>query len=329
VPDVCPAAAPAAGRPVDPAEREARIEAVLQEIARRFGPHVAYRLAERRPVIGEQALSTGALSLDLAMRIGGVPRRRITEVTGPASSGKHTLACHVLAAAQRDGGCILYIDAAHRADFALMAACGVDCSGLFLAVPGRLAEVFEAACMMLESGGLDALVIDALDGLAGHARPAARAAARGLARLAAIVPAAPTAVLFVTEEPGSAALAPFRRALRHTAALRIALAPLQLLVHPSGDIAGLRVRATVVKNRLGPWPRTAVFDLRRGRGVDRAGDLLTLGCACGVVRQETLGLCFGTRYLGRGRAQAIEALESEPALARALEHAVRQRLSAP
>jgi len=315
--------------PLDPAEREARLEAVLREIARRFGPHVAYRLAERRQVIGVQALSTGALStgalsLDLATGTGGIPRRRISELAGPGSSGKRTLACHVLASAQRDQGCVLSIDAAHRADFALMAACGVDRAGLFLAVPQRLAEVFDTAVLMLESGGLDALVIDALEGLAGRSWRAAAEGARRLARLAAVVQTAPTAVLFVTETPVPRRSVPVHLALRQAAALRIALAPLQPLIHPSGDLAGLRVRAVVVKNRLGPWPRTAVFDLRRGRGVDRAGDLVALGCACGVIRQEALGLCFGLRYLGRGRTQAIEALEQDGALAQALEQAIRQ-----
>lgn len=318
----------ATGRPVaavDPAEREARIEAVLREIARRFGPHVAYRLAERRQVIGEQALSTGALSLDLATGIGGIPRRRITELAGPASSGKQSLAFHVLASAQRDHGCALYIDSAHRADFALMAACGVHYTDLFLAVPQRLDEVFDTAALMVASGGVDVLLIDALDGLVGRSRQAAGKAAWGLARLAAVVHTAPTAVICVTEVPDSPRLAPFTQALRYAASLRIALAPLRPLLHASGDLAGLRVRATVLKNRLAPAPRHTTFDLRRGRGIDRAADLVDLGCACGVIQHEALGLCFGTHYLGRSRTQAIETLEQDGALAQALEHAIRLR----
>jgi recombination protein RecA len=314
-----------AGRQGEPgSEREERVQAVLRELERRFGPWVVYRLTDARPAIGERAIASGALSLDLATGIGGFPRGRITEVLGPASSGKRILACHLLANAQRQRGFVAFIDATQRANFEQMARCGVDLADLLLVVPQSIREVLDVAALLVESGGLDALVSEPLADLVNGSVQVARSAAEHLARLNALMHPSPTAVVLLTDSRARSPCAPFTQALRHFAALRIQLTPLQLLPHPSGDVLGLRVRAQTIKNKLAPPQRLAEFDVRRDRGIHREADLVDLARACGVLDEQPLGICFGNHFLGRGRAQAIATLESEPALAQALQDAIRR-----
>ncbi|MGH2448657.1 MAG: hypothetical protein ACRDFS_08665, partial [Chloroflexota bacterium] len=244
---------------------------MLTELAKRYGPWIIYRLRDARPALGDASISTGALSLDLAIGAGGIPRGRITELIGPASSGKSTLAFQLLSKAQQQGGFVAYIDARHDAAFDQMARCGVVLSDLFLTIPESAPEALEIATLLIESGGLDALVIAPLDELA-----SSRQLSERLARLNAVMHASPTAVLFLTEARSERATS---RAMRHFASLRLQLDPLEPLFHSSGDVLGLRVRTKVLKNKLAPPGREAVLELYRAGGIRRAADLLDLGKA--------------------------------------------------
>lgn len=304
-------------------EQNERLQVALQELERRFGPWIVYRLRDSRPKVSGSrgnngAISTGALSLDLATGIGGFPRGRISEVTGPPGSGKSVLTFHLLANAQREHGFVTFVDAAHRADFEQMARCGVDLADLFLVVPENVREALDVASLLVESAGLDALVIGPLAGLIGSSHREIWDAAERLGRLNLALSASPTAVAFLTDDGTFPSTGPYLRALRHAASLRLRVTPRNPLIHPSGDIGGLRVRVETVKNRLAPAQRQTELDLRRDRGIHAEADLIDLGLARAVFEERLSGLCFGHYVLGRGRARAIAALERDPSLARAL-----------
>lgn len=307
--------------PAGPTPHE-RLQAVLRELERRFGSWIVYRLKDARPTLQQRAIPTGALSLDLALGVGSYPRGRITEITGPASSGKSILAFHLLATAQRQGGFVALVDAAHRASFEQMRRCGVDLPDLFLVVPETTHETFEIATLLVESGGLDALVIDGVADLVGDTVTAGRLAARGLSHLSAIMHGAPTVVVMLTRPRLPPAAIPLGRTLRHAASIRLAVTPLRPLLHPSGDVLGLRVGVTAVKNKLAQAERHTELDLRRDRGIHATADLIDLGRARGVLAESSLGLCFDGQVLGHGRTRAIAALDDDPVLAQSLHDAI-------
>lgn len=315
--------------------REARLQAVLHELERRFGPWIVYRLRDARPIvhdrsIGSRSISSGSLAIDRITQIGGFPRGRITEIVGPTSSGKSTFSFHLLATTQRQGELTAFIDAAHRVSFEHMERCGVQLPDLFLVVPETVPEALDIAALLAESGGLGALVIGPLSDLVGGSLPLAHQAAEKVARLNALMTASPTVVVFLTDNdipsPVRPSLAPVSRALRHFASLRIQLVPTRRIVHPSGDVTGLRVRVEVVKNKLASPHQQAEVDLRWDRGVHREAELVDLGLASAVLEERGLGICFASRLLGRGRARAIATLESDPSLARDLQESIRQTL---
>ncbi|HEX5414623.1 MAG TPA: ATPase domain-containing protein [Chloroflexota bacterium] len=317
---------------IDPASRQVRserLEAVLRELERRFGPWIVYRL--RDGPLQERAVSaipSGSLALDFALGIGGYPRGRIVEIVGPSGSGKSILAFHLLANAQRQRGFAVYVDAGHRADYEQMARCGISLADLFLVVPESAAEALEVASLLVESHGLDALAFGPLAELVGPRADLARDTARRLARLNAVLAGAPTSVLFLSADPPTGArrpwpsLAPLSRALRHFASVRLQTAPVAPVRHASGDILGWRVEVTTIKNKLAPAQRRAVLELRRDRGIHPAADLLDLGLARGIVVETLAGLCLDTHFLGRGRAGALSSLESDPTLANTLREQV-------
>lgn len=310
------------------APRDERLQTVLRELERRFGSWIVYRLKDARPAArsaggaSRSAISTGALSLDLATGVGGFPRGRIVELVGPPSSGKSVLAFHLLANAQHQRGFVTLVDAAHRADFEQMARCGVDLADLFLVVPESIREALDVATLLVESGGLDALVIGPLGELVGNSSREAWDAARRIGRLSAVQNLSPTAVALLTDEGARPAPSPLGRAVRHFASLRLQITPRYPLIHPSGDISGLRVRVETIKNRLAPAQCRVELDLRRDRGVHHEADLFDLGLANGILEERLSGICFDQQILGRGRVRAIAALERDSALARALQERI-------
>jgi recombination protein RecA len=278
-------------------------------------------LSDRRPTLDEPTnlvISSGSLSIDVATGIGGFPRGRITEIIGPRSSGKSVLAFHVLTNAQHGGGFAAFIDSAHSVDLEQAGRCGVDLADLFLVVPQSAPEALAVAALLAESGGLDTLAIGPLSDLIGDARRDGREASDALARLNTVLRASPTAVVVLTNRDLRAASLPLARAMRHFATLRLALTPVQPLVHTSGDVLGLHVRAEITKNRLASPNRTAEVELRRDRGIHRAAEMVDLGLATGVLDQDAAGICFGRIALGRSRPRAIATLDSDVALAQAV-----------
>jgi recombination protein RecA len=301
--------------------RDERLQAVLRELERRFGPRIIRRLRDARPSASaphRSVISSGALALDLATGIGGFPRGRIADIVGPVSSGKSAMAGHLLANGQRPHGIVTLIDCTHEANLEQIGRCGVDLSDLFLTVPDTTGEALDVAALLVGSGGLDVLVLGPLAALIGDSPAGGRDAAERLARLNALLLTSPTVVVFLTELRLWPCAAPFQRALRHFASVRILLTPLRPLTHGSGDLLGLRVHAETIKNKLAAPHRHAEFDLRYDRGIHREAELIDLGLAADILRRDPLGICFDHHVLGRGRTQAIATLESDSTLARAL-----------
>jgi recombination protein RecA len=308
------------------ATRAARLDRVLEALRARFGDWIIYRLREARPAHGAPALSTGSLGLDRATGLGGLPRGRLTELSGPPTSGKRALAAHVLADAQRGRGFAALLDADHAADFGQLRRCGVDLADLLLVVPCGTREALDIAGLLVASRGLDALVLAAANGLLGGPFADRRAFAPGLRRLLLELASSPTAVVVLVHRDAAwRADANPARQLAHAATLRIACTPLGLVTHASGEVLGLRLRAEVVKNRLAAPGGTAELEVRRDHGVHAAAELLGLGLADGLVGvgPDAVGYWFGDRWLGRGREAAVGALEEDPALRAALRRALR------
>ncbi len=306
--------------------RTERLERAVEALRERFGPWIVYRLRDARPAVGERSVPTGSLGLDRATGIGGVPRGRITEISGPPTSGKGTLAAHILANAQADGGFAALIDADHSADLDRLRACGVDLEDLLLAVPRSAREALDIASLLAASGGLDALVLSGVNALVRGPIGDPPAFASGLRRLVVELGGSPTAAVFVVHtyrswRPGGNSA----RALAHAASLRVRCEPLRLLTHPSGEVLGLRLRAEAVKNKLAAPHGWAQIEVLRGRGIDAASEAFELGVATGLVGDGpgSLGYVFNRTPLGRGRERAIRALGADPRLLEELREALR------
>lgn len=306
-------------------ERVERLERALEELRRRFGAWVVYRLRDARPAVGERAVPTGSIGLDRASGIGGVPRGRVTELAGPPTSGKGTLAAHIIANAQANGGFATLIDADHAADLDRLRTCGVDLEDLLLAVPNSAREAMDIACLLAASGGLDALVLSSANALVRGPLGDPRAFASGLRRLVVELGGAPTAAVFLTHADrawrptGNAA-----RALAHAASLRVACSPAGLITHDSGEVLGIRLRAEVAKNKLAPPCGWAELEILRERGINAAAEAFDLGLTEGLVEggPGALGYAFAGIPLGRGRERAVRALGADPALLEALRSAL-------
>jgi len=332
-------------------QREARLAHALAELERRFGPGVVARLRDRPARDpADRVVSSGSVGLDRATRLGGLPRGHLTEYLGPESSGKTTLLYAALAATQRAGGLVALVDTEGSADGATLAACGVDLDGLLLARPTSARDALLLLTILARCGGLDALGLGSIAALrdlpngSRHPGPVEREAldtarllTRGLRVLTAALQDGPTAVLatnLTLPIPYStlslAELPPHRStgglALRHFAALRIAVAPLAVLPIPGpgseAGAEGLRVGLTVVKHKLGTGGGTARVDLLVDRGLDRAEELVRLGLASGILVAESLGVTHQGTQLGRSPAAVRRRLADDGALADVLADAL-------
>ena len=301
-------------------ERQGALEEIIHELERRFGPGVVYRISQARPKVGAVAVPTGSLALDYASGIGGAPRGRISEIFGPESCGKTTLAYHIIANAQRDYGLAALVDVGQTADALDMERCGVDTQNLILAVPTEAEEALEITEILVRCHALDVLVFSSVDALA--SLPSAKLSAllsRSLRKINSFLRGSPTALVFTNQSYGG-------RALPFYTSLRIELMPLRPILHSGEVAAGLRVRANVVKNKLAPPLKIAEISIMEEKGIHREAEIFDLGFACGLIEKLHLGFAYGRQFLGKSRDRAIIALEQEPNTTKQLEKDVRLRL---
>jgi len=312
-------------------ERDKSLDMAMSQIERQFGKGAIMRLGSQAAQ-RIAAISTGALSLDLALGIGGVPRGRIVEIFGPESSGKTTLALHIVAEAQRNGGIAAFIDAEHALDPLYAKALGVDVDELLISQPDTGEQALEIADMLIRSGALDVLVIDSvaalvpraeIEGEMGdtHVGLQARLMSQALRKLAGTINRSQTTAIFINQLRekigvmfGSPETTPGGRALKFYASTRIDIRRIES-IKDATNVIGNRVRAKVVKNKVAPPFRQAEFDIMFGEGISREGSLLDVAVEHDIVRKSGAWYTFDDDQLGQGRENAKRFLRENPEIA--------------
>ena len=322
-------------------EKGKALETAIQHIEKDFGKGSIMRLGEAtRSREVHEALSTGSLSLDIALGVGGIPRGRVTEIFGPESTGKSTLAYHVVASAQRNGGAAAYIDAEHALDPDYAARCGVNIEELLISQPDTAEQGLEIAEYLVRSGALNVVVIDSvaalvpraeLEGDMGDSQMGlqARLMSQALRKLTAAINRSQTAVVFINQLRekvgvvfGNPEVTPGGRALKFYSSVRIDLRRVES-IKQGNEMVGIRIRAKVVKNKVAPPFRQAEFDIMFNQGISFEGDLVDLATALGVVRKAGSFYAYGDTRIGQGRENAKEFLRGHPELGQEIAGKVR------
>jgi recombination protein RecA len=305
-------------------ERQQALEMAVGQIEKQYGKGSIMRLGERGHV-GVEAIPTGALALDLALGIGGLPRGRVVEIFGPEASGKSTLAMHVVAEAQRNGGVCAYIDAEHAMDPVYAAAIGVNVDDLYISQPDTGEQGLEIADMLIRSGALDVVVIDSVAALVpraeiegemgdAHVGLQARLMSQALRKLTANLNRSRTICVFINQLRekigvmwGSPETTPGGRALKFYSSVRLDIRRVEA-IKDGAEIVGNRTRVKVVKNKVSAPFRQAEFDIMYGRGISREGSLLDVGVDLGIVKKAGAWFTYEGEQLGQGREKAKEFL---------------------
>jgi recombination protein RecA len=309
-------------------ERDKALEMALSQIERQYGKGSVMRMGEKGTMQVE-AISTGALSLDLALGIGGLPRGRVVEIYGPESSGKSTLALHVVAEAQRNGGICAYIDAEHAMDPAYAAAIGVDIDELLISQPDTGEQALEITDMLIRSGALDVVVIDSVAALTpraeiegemgdSHVGLQARLMSQALRKLTANLNKSRTICVFINQLRekigvmfGSPETTPGGRALKFYSSVRLDIRRIES-IKDGVEVVGNRTRVKVVKNKVSPPFRQCEFDIMYGRGISREGALVDVGVEVGIVKKSGAWYTYEGEQLGQGRENAKQFLADNP-----------------
>jgi recombination protein RecA len=327
------------------ADRGKAVEAALLNIEKKFGKGSIMRLGERE-ISDIPAISTTSLSLDAAIGVGGVPRGRIIEIYGPESSGKTTLALHIVSEAQKAGGVAAYIDAEHAMDAEYAGKLGVQIDDLLISQPDSGEQALEIAEALVRSNGVDVIVIDSvaalvpraeLDGEMGDSLPGlqARLMSQALRKLAAIVAQSNTCFIFINQIRekigvmfGSPETTTGGRALKFYASVRLDIRRIGSI--KDGDrVVGNRTRVKVVKNKVAPPFREVEFDIMYGEGISREGDVVDLGVANKVVEKSGAWFSYKGERLGQGRENAKQTLRDNPEMLARVETDVKVALGMP
>jgi len=309
-------------------DRDKALDMALSQIDKQFGKGSIMRMGEKGTMAIE-AISTGALSLDLALGIGGLPRGRVTEIYGPEASGKSTLAMHVVAEAQRNGGTCAYIDAEHAMDPVYAQAIGVDIDQLLISQPDTGEQALEITDMLVRSGAVDVLVIDSVAALTpraeiegemgdSHVGLQARLMSQALRKLTANLNRTKTICIFINQLRekigvmfGSPETTPGGRALKFYSSVRLDIRRIESL-KDGAEIVGNRTRVKVVKNKVAPPFRQAEFDIMYGKGISREGSLLDLSVDLGIVTKSGAWFTYEGEQLGQGRENSKNFLTEHP-----------------
>ena len=306
-------------------EREQALEMALGQIEKQYGKGAIMRLGEQGNV-GIAAIPTGALALDIALGIGGLPRGRVVEIFGPESSGKSTLAMHVVAEAQRNGGTCAYIDAEHAMDPVYAAAIGVNVDDLYISQPDTGEQALEITDMLIRSGALDVVVIDSvaalvpraeIEGEMGdtHVGLQARLMSQALRKLTANLNRSRTVCVFINQLRekigvtfGSPETTPGGRALKFYSSVRLDIRRVET-IKDGAEMIGNRTRVKVVKNKVSPPFKQAEFDIMYGTGISREGSLLDVGVELGIINKAGAWFTYEGEQLGQGREKVKQFLK--------------------
>jgi recombination protein RecA len=324
-------------------ERIKAVELAVGQIEKQFGKGSIMRLGQKGAIQPIDAISTGAISIDFALGIGGVPRGRVVEIFGPESSGKTTLALHVIAEAQKLGGMAAFVDAEHALDAAYAQKLGVDIDNLLVSQPDNGEQALEIVEVLIRSGGVDVVVVDSvaalvpraeIEGEMGEAQMGlqARLMSQALRKLTGVVSKSKTCLVFINQLRekigvmfGNPETTTGGRALKFYASVRLDIRRIASI--KDGDVVvGGRTRVKVVKNKVAPPFREAEFDVMYGEGISRTGDLLDLAVDKRIIEKSGAWFAYGGERLGQGRENAKQFLKENPDVCRAIEDRVRREL---
>jgi recombination protein RecA len=321
-------------------EKDKALDAALSQIEKQFGKGSVMKMGENLHLQIE-SISTGAMSLDLALGIGGLPRGRIVELYGPESSGKSTLALHVVAEAQRNGGTCAYVDAEHALDPVYAKAIGVDIDELLISQPDTGEQALEIADMLIRSGAIDVIVIDSvaaltpraeIEGEMGdtHVGLQARLMSQALRKLTGTLSRSSTIALFINQLRekigviyGSPEVTPGGRALKFYSSIRLDIRRVEQ-IKDGIEIVGNRTRVKVVKNKCAPPFKVAEFDIMYGTGISREGSILDVAVDLAIVKKSGAWYTYEGEQLGQGRENAKQFLRDNPELVVEIDERIRQ-----
>jgi recombination protein RecA len=331
----------AASPQVDKAKHDV-LDKAVGEILKRYGEGSIMKLGEAQSMMNTDSISTGSLSLDIALGVGGVPRGRITEIYGPESSGKTTICQHIVAESQRRGGSAAYIDMEHALDPGYAAKCGVDIDNLLVSQPDTGEQALEITETLVRSGGIDVVVIDSVAALVPRAEiegdmgdPTmgvhARLMSQALRKLSGAINQTKTTVVFTNQLRqkigvmfGNPETTTGGQALKFYASIRLDVRRIQA-IKVGAEIIGNRTRVKVVKNKVAPPFRTAEFDIMYNEGISKSGDVLDLATQFEIVQKRGAFYSYGDARLGQGRENSKEYIRQNPELLAEIEGVIRQK----
>ena len=322
-------------------DREKALEAAISQIERGFGKGSIMRLGQNEQAVEVEAISTGSLGLDIALGIGGLPRGRVVEIYGPESSGKTTLALHVVAEAQKRGGICGFIDAEHALDTVYARKLGVDLENLLISQPDTGEQALEITDTLVRSGAIDVLVVDSvaaltpkaeLEGAMGDQLPGAQARlmSQALRKLTGSISKSRCMVIFINQIRmkigvmfGSPETTSGGNALKFYASVRLDIRRIGAIKERE-EVVGNQTRVKVVKNKVAPPFKQIEFDIMYGEGISKTGELVDLGVKAGIVEKSGAWFSFDSERIGQGRENAKAYLKEHPEMAERIERAVRQ-----
>ncbi|MBQ9924832.1 MAG: recombinase RecA [Clostridia bacterium] len=323
-------------------DKKKALETALQQLDKQYGKGAVMRLGETA-ALNVEAVSTGSLSLDVALGIGGVPKGRIVEIYGPESSGKTTIALHIIASAQKKGGEAAFIDAEHALDPVYAKALGVDTDSLLVAQPDNGEQALEIAEALVRSGAIDVLVVDSVAALVPKAEIEgdmgdsfvglhARLMSQALRKLTGAISKSNCVVIFINQLRekigvmyGNPEVTTGGRALKFYSSVRVEIRRIEQLKNGTMPI-GNRTRAKVVKNKIAPPFKEAEFDIMFGEGISKVGELVDVGVKLGFVQKAGAWFYMGETRLGQGRDNAKQYFKDRPEEADELERKIKEKL---
>ncbi len=329
--------------PINP-EKEKALAAAMSQIDRRFGKGSIMKMGETTSRLAIETIPTGAVALDIALGVGGIPRGRITEIYGPESSGKTTLAQHIIAEAQKLGGVAAFIDAEHAFDPIYAAACGVNIEDLLVSQPDTGEQALEICETLVRSGAIDVVVIDSVAALVpraeiegdmgdAHVGLQARLMSQALRKLSGAVSKSKTALIFLNQLRmkigvmfGNPETTTGGGALKFYASVRMDIRRIESIKNGT-DVVGSRAKVKVVKNKTAPPFRNAEFDIMYNEGISREGNILDVAVDMNIVRKSGAWFYLGDDRIGQGRENVKQFLKENPALTNEIDGLIRAQMN--
>lgn len=320
------------------------LDTAILQLEKKYGSGTIMRLGDNN-ALNVEAISTGSITLDCATGIGGFPRGRIIEVYGPESSGKTTLALHVVAEAQKLGGEAAFVDAEHALDPVYAKNLGVDVDSLLVSQPDNGEQALEIVEALARSGALDVIIVDSvaalvpraeIDGDMGdsHVGLQARLMSQALRKLAGVISKSNTIIIFINQLRekvgvvyGNPEVTTGGRALKFYASIRVDVRRIEQLKGSGGEFIGSRTRAKIVKNKVAPPFKTAEFDIMYGEGISKVGEIVDLGVNYGIIKKSGAWFSYGETRLGQGRDNVKNLFKNDKALSDEIEKQIREKMA--